>query len=176
MVGDSAETIGERVELLTDKERLKVLKIGDVLVGSAGSVRRIRRLVEHPDWFDTKGAPFDKKFIVTNIIPRFFDDLSEHKILNTKEEFPESEASIIMAHKDRIFLITHSFSVFEIDKAVAIGCTKELINSAMKDIRDGKELDTMLELMRLSGELSSAVRPPYYFMDTESFEYTNVEV
>ena len=72
MVGDSAETIGSEVETLTEKERMKVLKIGDVLVGSAGRVKHIRRLVEHPEWFETKGEPFDKKFIVTHIIPRLF--------------------------------------------------------------------------------------------------------
>lgn len=176
MIGDSAESYGPRVDLLTDKERLKVLKIGDVLVGSAGKVKNIRRLVVHPEWFDTKGAPFDKKFIVTGIIPRLFEDLSEHKILNTKEEFPENEASVIMAHKDKIFLITDNFSVYEIDKAVAVGCTKELIHPTLKDMAEGEEIATMLQMVRLSSELSSAVRPPYYFIDTESLEYRTVEV
>ena len=176
MVGDSAESFEVGVDILTDKERLKVLRIGDVLVGSAGRVRNIRRLVEHPEWFDTKGAPFDKKFIVTKIIPRLFEDLSYHRILNTQEDFPENRASVIMAHKDKIFLITRSFAVYEVDKAVAVGCTKELINPTLKDIKEGEELDTMLRLMRLSGELSSAVRPPYYYVDTESFEYRYVEV
>lgn len=103
VVGDSAESLEGSVDILTDKERLKVLRIGDVLVGSAGRVRNIRRLVEHPEWFDTKGAPFDKKFIVTKIIPRLFEDLSHHRILNTQEDFPENRASVIMAHKDKIF-------------------------------------------------------------------------
>ena len=175
MVGDSAETLGSEVETLTEKERMKVLKIGDVLVGSAGRVKHIRRLVEHPEWFETKGEPFDKKFIVTHIIPRLYDDLSEHKILNTKEDFPENEASVIMAHKDKIFFITRGFAVCEIDKAIAIGCTRELIHSALKNITEGDEFDTIIRLQRLSSELSPGVRPPYYFMYTESFESGKLE-
>ena len=42
-------------------------------------------------------------------------------------------------------------------------------------MKGGEEFDTMLRLMRLSSEMSPGVRPPYYCVDTESFEYKRIE-
>ena len=175
LICDSAETSGEHLGILTERERFKVLKMGDVLVGSAGRVKNIRRLAEHPEWFDTKGAPFDKKFIVTQIIPNLFDELSKYKMLDTKGDNPKNQASIVMAHGNRIFCIDRDLAVFEVDKFAAVGCTKSLIHPFLLDMKEGEEFDTMLRMMRLSSELSPSVRPPYHYIDTVSLEYTTLE-
>ena len=135
MMCDSAESTGARSGLLTEKERYKIIKIGDVLVGSAGSVKNIRRLVEHPEWFDTDGEEFDKRFIVTKIIPRLYDDLSRHNLLETKDGAPQSNASVIMARGDRIFHVDHYFAVYEADSFAAAGCTYELIRPFLLDMK-----------------------------------------
>ena len=175
MMADSAETLGEKVTTLTEPERMKVLVIGDVLVGSAGRVKNIRRLAEHPEWFDTKQKEFNKEFIVTKIIPKLFQELEKHEFLDTDDDFPKNEASVIMSCGNRIFYMQPDFSVHEINKFVAVGCTKRLIHSTLSNIQNGKENEAMLAAMRLSSELSPGVRPPYYVIDTERKEYKKIE-
>ena len=175
LIADSAETSEEILSTLTEPERFKVLRLGDVLVGSAGSVMNIRRLAEHPEWFDTKGEEFDKKFIVTKIIPKLFKELAKYKMLDTGGDNPKNRASVMMAYKDRIFCIDRDLSVYEADKFAAVGCTRAILRPFLLDMREGEEFDTMLSLIRLSSELSPAVRPPYHYVDTVSFEYKTIE-
>lgn len=175
LIGDSAETSGEIVTTLTEPERFKVLRLGDVLVGSAGSVKNIRRLAEHPEWFDTKGEEFDKKFIVTKIIPNLFEELLKYKMLDTKGDNPQNSASVVMACKNRIFCLDRNLSVYEADKFAAVGCTKSLLHPFLSEMKEGEEFDTMLAMMRLSSEMSPGVRPPYHYVDTVSFEYKTIE-
>ena len=176
MMGDSAESVGPFVESLTERERLKVLRVGDALVGSAGKVQSIRHLVENPEWFDTKGEPFDKKFIVTHIVPELFDELDKYGVLGKDDDdIPCNRATSVIAHRDRIFFLANNLSVYEVDKFVAVGCTRELVFPLLRDMKEGEELATMLEAMRLSSELSSAVRPPYYYVDSATYEFTTVE-
>ena len=92
MMGDSMEISREESYTLHDEKRLKILVLGDVLVGSAGRVRSIRRLVSHPEWFDTKGAELDKRFIVNEIVPKFWAELDEHGFIKYEDEsLPISE-------------------------------------------------------------------------------------
>ena len=175
MICDSAESAGDSVSTLTERERFKIRKLGEVLVGSAGRVRCIRRLVEHPEWFDTGGEPFDKRFIVTNVVSRLFDELARFRMLNTEGDFPENEASIVIAYKDKLFCIDDSFAVREVDKFASVGCTKELIRPYLMDMEEGSEVDVMLKMMRLSSELSASVGPPYRYIETAELEYKSIQ-
>ena len=176
MICDSLECAREQSYLLEDEERYKIQMIGNVLVGSAGKVRAIRRLISHPEWFDTDGKPFDKRFIVTEIVPKFFKDLDEYSLLKCeKGEIPSSSSSVLMACEDRLFLLKDNFSVFEIDKCCAIGCTKYLIDPLIRDPEEGKEFEVMLSAMRLSSELSPAVGAPYYYADTKTLKYEMIK-
>ena len=175
MIADSAELIGERVAALNIPERLKIIRINDVLIGSAGSVKNIRHLIENPEWFDTKGEPFDKKFIVTCIVPKLYRELEEYNHLEFRDDIPTNAASVIMSHKDKIFYMDNSLAVHEIDKVTSVGCTKELIRPLLIDMKDGEELETMISAMRMSSYLSPAVRPPYYYVDTKTMKFTTIK-
>ena len=176
MTFDSLEISGGCCRLLEDDERRKVLVIGNVLVGSAGRVSSIRRLVSHPEWFDTHGRPFDKRFIVTQIIPKFYEELDKHELLKTEENEPNGlDASIMLACGDRLFEIDSTFAVNEVDKFCAVGCTKRLIFPLISEMEEGKEREAMRSAVRLSGDLSLSVGPPYYEIDTVNCEYRLID-
>ena len=175
MMADSAESADEHISVLTEPERRKILVLGDVLVGSVGSVKCIRRLVDHPDWFDTKGEPFDKRFIVENIVPKLYSELEQYEFLEERDGEMYNNAFFLLAHKNKLFYLNNRFAVYEVDHGFAVGCTDNLVDPMIKNVEKGKEVETMLAAARLSDELSSGIRPPYYYADTESKEYTFVK-
>ena len=175
MMCDSVTTSNPNYAVINDEIKYKTTRVKDVLVGTAGRVAAIRRLTAHPEWFETNGEPFDKRFIVKNIIPRFFRDLDEHGLTEEYDGMPAFDGGIILAHKDKIFQILRGFEVHEMDKVAAIGCTRTLVAPILGCIKEGEELETMLKAQRLSAELSRSVGPPYLYIDTVDFEYKTVE-
>lgn len=176
MMTDSHETSGAYLSRIYDKNRYKIQVIGDVLVGSVGTVANIRKLITHPEWFDTKGEEFDKRFIVTNIVPKFYEELKKSRMLEIKEgEKPKSKATFIIAVKDRIYKIYGDFGVVEFDKSTSAGCTNGLIYPYIKDISDGSVKEKMLEAMHISAKLESGVGAPYIYIDTVDKKYEILE-
>lgn len=176
MMADSAETSGEYLSRIYDEGRYKIQVIGEVLVGSVGKVSNVRKLLTHPEWFDTKGKEFDKSFIVNNIVPRFYEELKNSRMLEINEnELPKSKATFIIAVKDRIYKMFNDFSVMEYDRSTSAGCTTGIVYPYIKDIEHGQEKEKMLDAMHISAKLDSAVGAPYIYIDTVDRKYEILE-
>ena len=61
---DTRTTRGERVRSNLAEEDLKIHRMGSCLVGAAGTVANIQLMTNHPEWFELKGKPLTKKFLV----------------------------------------------------------------------------------------------------------------
>ena len=68
---DTRTTRGERVRSNLAREDLKIHKMGSCFVGAAGTVANLQLMISHPEWFELKGKPLTKKFIVQKIIPNY---------------------------------------------------------------------------------------------------------
>lgn len=124
----------DRVYLATDrmKKRLefywrtkaefnfKIHKLkGGILVGANGPLVEVQQLYLNESWFvPPKGTPFDKKFIVTSIIPKYIEALREYDLLGTDDKdeskYPHSDARFIIVKDNDIFVINSDFGVLTV--------------------------------------------------------------
>jgi hypothetical protein len=123
----------DRVYLATDrmKKRLdfywrtkaefnfKIHKLkGGILLGASGPLVETQKLYLNESWFvPPKGVPFDKKFIVTSIIPKYVALLDEYDLLGGEREddedkYPHSQSQFIIVKDNDVFVINSDFAVF----------------------------------------------------------------
>ena len=96
--------------------KIHKLKNG-VTVGAIGPLAEVQKLYLNESWFNPpKDTPFDKKFIVTSIIPRYIDYLKEFNLLEDSDDddtdYPHTSSSFIIAKDKDMFLIDSNFGVF----------------------------------------------------------------
>ena len=173
MMADSVTSSGESLTEITDPHLFKIQKIGQVLVGSVGTVQNIRTLTTHKEWFDTKKEELDKKFICKNIIPRLIDALSKDHLLENGE-VRRNKATVLIAKGSRLFIINHSFQVFEIEDFSAIGYTESFARPIIASAGKEEQLSAVLKALRVSASLAGSVREPFYQIDTKTLEYQRI--
>lgn len=166
MMADSCTSGTSFRDTLTNKVNCKIVVIGDTLVASSGRVACVDVLINHEEWFDTMGEELDKKFIVTNIIPKYQRELKERGLIVTSKDgapMPEADSSHLIAHKDKLYQIYGDFSVREVDRRTFIGCTRTV---AFAWLEDDCSDETMLEALRVSSRVDECVAPPFIRVDT----------
>jgi hypothetical protein len=128
----------DRVYLATDrmKQRMdfywrtnaefnfKIHKLkGDILIGAHGPLLETQRLYLNESWFvPPKGVPFDKKFIVKSIIPKYVDFLSEYNLIKGTDEDDEDK----YPHIDSEFIVVKGNDAFVIDSDFGVLSVKDL--------------------------------------------------
>lgn len=176
MMADSYSSGGSYRTILNPESNAKIVIMNDdVLVGGAGRAFSIDTVTSHPEWFDTKGAPLDAKFLITSVVPKMYEELSKNRLLKEEKEgapAPSVEARFIVAQNDRIFKISRDFSVREMDTVAFIGCTSEF---AFTWLEDDISEDNMLRVLRLSAKHNSGVGAPFVRVDTVNKKIEVVE-
>lgn len=102
--------------------RLHKLPSG-IIVAASGPMRVTQRLWLHDEWFELEeGEVFDKRFIMTKIIPRFYEAIQDMDVWEEKKErhFSETEAGFIIAKGADIYMIFSDLSVIKCDKIAAM--------------------------------------------------------
>lgn len=121
---DTQTTIGDGKKYSSFEEEYKIMNLGNgVVVGLSGYVSSIQQLTFHPEWFsDLETKTLTKKFLVTDLLPKLFKELSSYEQLTiTSNGAKTLSMSIIIAKADRLFRIYDSGAVVEIPHFVAIG-------------------------------------------------------
>lgn len=107
--------------------------IYDIAFGVVGSVRdaniveyNVDNIIDIKDF--AKGRKnLDKKYVVTDTIPRLFSYLRDNHRLKETNGIEESLSEYILCDIKHIFIITSDGSVVELDKYGTVGCGTEKV-------------------------------------------------
>ena len=176
---DTRTTIGDRIYPTLTPDNLKIKRVGSCFIGSAGVVSSIQLMTEHPEWFELNGEPLTKRFIVQNIIPKYYDLAKNANKLETDEKYgnsPKSECAFIVTDGKRIFEIDDDFEVCEQSEYAVIGCVNHMMQYVLRDLpSDSVPRETILKLLRMASHRHSGVGAPYVLIDTKENKLEMVE-
>ena len=117
--------VGAVVNLYVNNEsnlRLRRMPSGIILAFN-GASRVAQHLFLHDEWFELgEGEAFDKRFIVTKIIPRFYGSTRDMDFWKRREERFTNEigAGFIIAKDSDVYIVFSDLSVIKCDKMAAM--------------------------------------------------------
>ena len=176
---DTRTTRGEIIRSNLLEENLKIHHMGSCFVGAAGSVASSQILLNHPEWFELKGKPLTKKFIVQNIIPKYYDLVKEMDKFDKEDmnsSLPKSESVFLVTDGKKLFRIDSDFEVVELSRYGQIGCSEiialTLIFSAIDDCSPN---EMILKALRESAYRDNGVGAPFVLINTRDNKFEFVE-
>ena len=176
---DTRTTRGDRVRSNLAQADFKIRKMGGCFVGSAGTVSTIQLLTSHPEWFDLKGKALTKKFLVQNVLPKYYDLVKRMEKLETSEQLiasPRCGCAFIVTDGKGLFMIDDDFEVIELSKYAQIGCTDKIALSLMLNApKDYSPNDVILKALRTSAYRNDGVGAPYILINTKDQKFEIVE-
>lgn len=150
-------------------DKLKITKLSNgVLLGHAGSVSSIQKLVLNEEWFaDVEKEGLDKKYLITKVIPRLRQELARFELL---EEDGTMKASFLVAYKDKLYSITSNFVVYKLNEYTATGAGKYFaIAHLSKDNATVQE--RIMKALRASSKMCQSVGGPFVLIDTRNLQF-----
>ena len=179
MGADTRTTTGDQICNSYKNGNSKINRVGSCLVGGAGLVSNIQALTLHPEWFDTGGKPLSKKFIVQNIIPKYFNAIKRIdrlKVDGSNGDDPDSGCSILITDGVGLFMIDSGFSVCELSRYGQIGCTKDMALAIfINEIDNLPAEELILKALRTSAYRDDGVGAPYILINTRDNCFEVVE-
>ena len=120
------------------QEKVFKSKYSNTAIGITGSLRdmdliscNIEDLMKPEDILNK--IPFNKKYIVNNVVTRIFSLLKHYDRVNLEEK-ARLESDMIVVDSDNIFVISFDGSVLEFDKYATIGSGAELVYGHLDSI------------------------------------------
>jgi ATP-dependent protease HslVU (ClpYQ) peptidase subunit len=176
---DTRATRGERVCSNLAQTDLKIQRLGSCYVGTAGNVANIQLMTSRPEWFELKGKPLTKRFLVQNVLPKYYDQVKEMDKLEIGEQnsnSPKCGCSFLVTDGQRLFEIDDDFEVFELSKYGQIGCTSRialtfLFNAPQEYVPN----EMILKILRTSAHRNDGVGAPYILVNTKDNQFEVVE-
>lgn len=177
MAADTLASFGEvKKNCLSDEGRKIQLLDNGILIGTAGSVYGIQRVLAHTELFIVpEEGIFDKKYVVQNIIPKLFKFYKEQSMLEKNKDQPDTlPDSYLVAYQDKLFKISGAFDVVTIEHYAAIGsggnvALAGLIKLDEERIDDDQTInDRLIDILRTSESRIRSVGAPFYLIDTSS--------
>lgn len=172
MASDSQTSWGDhKINLLERSNRkIQILNNG-ILLAHTGTVKNIKVILSHSDFFD---LPLDgtltKKYIVQNIIPKLYQCYKENNLLSNDSEIFAKQLpdSYLIAYKDKLFLIDGEFDVTTLEHYAAIGSGSDATLAGLEKIDPEKSISMQLiDILKVSASRRHSVSGPYYIIDTE---------
>ena len=173
MGADSQTTFGKRKKNLTQEPTFKIKKLrSGMLVGICGNVSAKQCIGEDERIFDIVGDALTKKEIVNGIIPKIKEKL-EYWIGSSKCE--EMAISIMLAYKDKLFVIEDDYSVLGIEGFYATGAGSRYALASLSDSSCLSVKERLLSGLKTSARFCSSVSGPFLLIDTQTLKYEIVE-
>ena len=165
---------------MTSETNLRIRKLKNgILIGSIGYKAQTFRLYLNESWFTPKnGEKFDKKFIVTSIIPKYIARLKKDGALEQGDEdektnAPFTSSSFIVVSGQDIFVIDSEFNVTEIDKIAVLGdsLATKFIGEYL-EFHDGEEaIPSILNAFCECSKIRKGVGKSIVVVDSESGKF-----
>lgn len=177
MGADTQSTSGTAIDRTLNASGFKITRLANgMLIGVCGRVKAHQLIVAQKKWFDIPdGETFDKQYIVKNIIPELSNLM---KNVNEEQDTRNASvaASVLIAYRDRMFLITRQLNVYECGTYVVIGSGGNYAKYAISQITKGDDVNQgLLSALRAGARFDSTVSAPYILIDTKDKEYKIVE-
>ena len=177
MGADTQSTCGTAISRALNESGFKITRLPNgILVGVCGRVKAHQKIVAQKHWFAMpEGEKLSKRYIVQNIIPELSALMGEMKEEKNSRN-SSLDVSIILAHRDKMFIIARYFEVFECNTFAAIGAGDDFSVYALSQIRAGDDVNEgLLKALRAGAHFDSTVSAPYVLIDTKDREYAIVE-
>ena len=176
MGADTRISWGDVQYCLTAESNLKIIKMPQgILLGTVGMVAVSQILNCHKDWFEEEAAQnLTKEYLVTQIVPKLYRELRKRGQLSKKEP-AELECSCFLAQQDRLFRISHDFSVSVVPAFDAIGAGQNAA-FAINELNSECSLkEKFLKGLRLAASCDNSIAAPFVFIDTKNLKFEIVE-
>lgn len=178
MGADTRRSRGTFIGTIKATQDMKIHQISNqILLGGVGKVANIQVMTENARaWFDTKGKALTKKFIVTEVVPRYYNQLKALDLLRkNKDDSLSADCDICVTDGDKIFLIDNDFVVTELNEYLAIGCTDYIAYAHLRNKGDLSPNDAILRALRGSVFRDDGVGAPYILINTRDMIMQEVE-
>lgn len=177
MGADTQSTCGTTIERNLNASGFKITRLANgFLIGVCGRVKAHQIIVAQKKWFNIpENEKFDKRYIVKNIIPELSALM---KNVNEDQDARNASvaASVLIAYKDGMFLITRQLNVYECGTFAVLGSGGNFAKYMLAQITDNDDIDQgLLSALRAGARFDSMVSAPYILIDTKDMQYKIVE-
>lgn len=164
---------------VNDEFNFKIHRLKNgIIVGAVGPLSQSQKLYLNESWFNTpKGVAFDKKFIVTSILPKYTEVLRKFNLFESEEDddpvVPRISASFIIANGEDAFLIDNTLGVFVIkDYAAICDDGQSGVFENLEYVLDKSDPEKYLvETFKKASETLSNILPEIIVIDTVNTEF-----
>lgn len=121
---DAVRSASDVTYYVNNESNLKLTRMpSGVVVASVGHMAPALQLTLHDEWFETEeGEAFDKRFIVTKIIPRFYEAIKDRVEWESRDRYlcKTAKVAFIIAKGSEIYAVFSNLSVVKCDGLAAI--------------------------------------------------------
>ena len=153
--------------------------MGTCYVGAAGTVSNIQLMTDHPEWFELKGKPLTKRFLVQNVVPKYYDLVKEMDKIEMGEKnsaSPKCKCAFLVTDGKKLFRIDDDFEVIEFSTYGQVGCTEDIALALFLDsLTDYSPNEIILKALRISTYRNDGVGAPYILINTKDNKFEVVE-
>lgn len=176
---DTRTTCGDGIETHLLSSHFKIQRLGSCYVGSTGRVATLQLLKIHPEWFWLGGEPLTKRYLVHEVVPKYYALLREQGLIASPSESKkeaDSESSFLITDGARIFRIRSDFTVIEEGIFSSIGCTQIIAYACFLHADSATTpRELILSALRASANLNTGVGAPYILVNTQDNKFDIVE-
>lgn len=169
---------------MTKESNLSVHKMkSGVIVGTLGLATVAQQMWLHDEWFELEeGEEFDKKFIVTKIVPKFYEAIKDHHSWRSDDEVKEIDAGYVFVYKSDIYLM---YSDLSVRKCKKIGCMSNededilfytFASAYMENNPDKSPEEVIRETFKFAASCNRSVNLHGYIINTKDFEFKEMGI
>lgn len=154
-----------------------------VIVGTLGLATISQQMWLHDEWFElAEGEKFDKKFIVTKIVPKFYEATKAHRSWKEARDVLETDAGFVFVYKSDIYLMYSDLSVRKCNK---IGCMSNededilfytYASAYMENNPDKSPEEVIKETFKFASTCNRSVNLHGFIIDTKNFEFKEMGI
>ena len=169
---------------VTSEENLNLHKMkSGVLVYSVGIAAFAQQMWLHDEWFDLEeDEEFDKEFIVTKIIPKFYEATKDFNKWEEDRGVSRVDTGFLMIYKDSMYYIFNDLCVM---KCKGIACMSNededmqvfaYAKAYMEKHPDASPEDVIKETFKFAAPLNRSVNLHGYLINTKDLEFKEMGI
>lgn len=173
---DSQITKGDERIIITERRNLKLTTLQNGLViGSCGDLDVTRLIKANHEIFKVD-SELTKEHIVLNIVPQLINILKQSKLLTSAESgYIKMDASILLAYKNKVFIVFYDFGVFEINNYAAIGSGGSFCLPFLSSKFSGDIYEHLVDMLQKCSMKNTTVSGPFVFLDLQNPNKIRIE-
>ena len=154
-----------------------------IIVGTVGLASVAQQMWLRDELFDLKaGEKFDKRYIVTKIIPQFYEAVKNHSGWKESDEVKEIESGFVFVYKSDIYLMYSDLSVKKCNK---IGCMSNededilfytYASAYMANNPDKSSEEVIKETFKFAASCNRSVNLHGYIINTRDLEFKEMGI